>query len=272
MGLIYSTLSATQSKRIEMERWMLENAARKVLPQATKAFAVPELLEMILLYLPMRDLLLAERVCKEWQGNMQNSPNIQRALFFRPASSGVVSYIDWRLDDEGWYLQDIPLLSLGLPLRGPKHDQIPTQYIAHWGKSRTDAGQWRVCYNTLLANVFPCLAGKSVLLTSMLENLPEAAAREDASWRKMYFTQPPVHVMAIGDVRKRSHTHRNWIRRSVRKGPEGGGLTMMDFLNRLEALEAEGGFDELTWIEGRDLWEAWSGSQDLQRVQGRIQP
>lgn len=52
---------------------------------ATRVFGIPELAEMILLHLPMRDLLLAQRVCSHWRTSIEGSPKIQRALFFTPS-------------------------------------------------------------------------------------------------------------------------------------------------------------------------------------------
>lgn len=50
----------------------------------SKVFSVPELFTHILLELPMRDLLLAQRVCREWKDAITNSAVLQRALFFLP--------------------------------------------------------------------------------------------------------------------------------------------------------------------------------------------
>lgn len=43
-----------------------------------------ELLEKILLYIPMVDLLRSQSICKDWKSLVQDSINIQRALFFAP--------------------------------------------------------------------------------------------------------------------------------------------------------------------------------------------
>ncbi|KAK4959817.1 hypothetical protein LTR10_002705 [Elasticomyces elasticus] len=48
-----------------------------------QVLALPELLENILLQLPTRDILFAQKVCKEWQEAIVASPKIQEALFFR---------------------------------------------------------------------------------------------------------------------------------------------------------------------------------------------
>lgn len=56
------------------------------MPQAvTTALAIPELLEGILLELPPRDLLLATRVNKSFQNQINSSTRIQCKLFFKTA-------------------------------------------------------------------------------------------------------------------------------------------------------------------------------------------
>ncbi|KAK4956728.1 hypothetical protein LTR10_006256 [Elasticomyces elasticus] len=44
---------------------------------------LPELLENILLRLHTRDLLFAQKVCKTWKEVIEDSPDIQKALFFK---------------------------------------------------------------------------------------------------------------------------------------------------------------------------------------------
>ena len=58
---------------------------------ATQAFAIPELLEMILLKLPPRTSLLSQRVSKEWQAAMLSSIRIQQMLFFKPLPGDAVN-------------------------------------------------------------------------------------------------------------------------------------------------------------------------------------
>ena len=55
----------------------------------SKVLGTPELLEAILLQLPARDLLLAQRVCGGWRGTIKHYVLIQQALVFtaRPATS-----------------------------------------------------------------------------------------------------------------------------------------------------------------------------------------
>ncbi|KAK5731219.1 hypothetical protein LTR15_001158 [Elasticomyces elasticus] len=60
---------------------------------AQQGLDLPELLESILLILPMRDLLLAQRVSKTFQQVIVSSPHVQRALFFAPGKAADVNLL-----------------------------------------------------------------------------------------------------------------------------------------------------------------------------------
>jgi hypothetical protein len=57
---------------------------------------VPELLEQILLKLPMKDLLMSQKVCRTWMWLIHGSLPLCRALFLAPAAYPNISYLDWR--------------------------------------------------------------------------------------------------------------------------------------------------------------------------------
>lgn len=64
--------------------------AEMQLPRQTACINVlgtAELLEATLTELPMRNLLLAQRVCKFWKESIGNSNRLQKALLFNSASS-----------------------------------------------------------------------------------------------------------------------------------------------------------------------------------------
>ena len=52
-----------------------------------QVLATPELLEMILLRLGLKDLLFAHAVCMDWKAVIDRSPFLQKALFFQPATT-----------------------------------------------------------------------------------------------------------------------------------------------------------------------------------------
>ncbi|KAK4614102.1 hypothetical protein CLAFUW4_09542 [Fulvia fulva] len=49
--------------------------------------AIPELVEMILLQLPLQDVMLAQRVDRTFRDVIGGSSKLQQALFLRPCSS-----------------------------------------------------------------------------------------------------------------------------------------------------------------------------------------
>ncbi|KAK4899014.1 hypothetical protein LTR27_003746 [Elasticomyces elasticus] len=55
-----------------------------------RVFGVAELLEKILLGLPLRDLLPSPRVCRTWRGSVKQSSMIQRALFLKPSTTTTI--------------------------------------------------------------------------------------------------------------------------------------------------------------------------------------
>lgn len=60
-----------------------------------KVFDKPELHEMILLHLPLRDLLRAQQVCHSWRDTVQSSSKILKALFFKPYNKGREAKLHW---------------------------------------------------------------------------------------------------------------------------------------------------------------------------------
>jgi hypothetical protein len=55
------------------------------LTMASSIFGVPELMEAILLELPMKDVLLSRRVNKQFKATIEGSVELQQALFFVPS-------------------------------------------------------------------------------------------------------------------------------------------------------------------------------------------
>ena len=61
-------------------------------PACTKAFADFDLLEDILLHLPLQDLFLTQGVSKKWQDMQQTSTRVRKALFLEPFHAQKVYY------------------------------------------------------------------------------------------------------------------------------------------------------------------------------------
>ncbi|KAK5726350.1 hypothetical protein LTR17_012781 [Elasticomyces elasticus] len=69
---------------------------------ANKALQLPELVEPILLRLPTRDLLFAQKVCTTWKATIDTSHAIQKALFFM---AGVIDDVDLNSNSQSALLE-----------------------------------------------------------------------------------------------------------------------------------------------------------------------
>lgn len=130
----------------------------------TKVFESYELLEDILLRLPIQDLTQAQRVNKYFKSLITNSKPIRRALFFEPSKSGAVE----------WY---------------PIEKQWKTR-----GGSKTS----KVLHLNPFANRYFVSKAEEVqgLDGLFLQFFPHRS-RVRPSWRSMLLTQPPIRVLTI---------------------------------------------------------------------------
>lgn len=81
---------------------------------AAKVLDTYELLKDVLLHLPLRQLLLAQRVNKRFHGVIQDSRNIKRALFLEPSSTSPVEWWPSTQPDSGmWHNDDCIWTRLG---------------------------------------------------------------------------------------------------------------------------------------------------------------
>lgn len=71
-------------------------------PASTIVFANYDLLEDILLHLPLRHLLLSKRVCKQWESTQQTSVRVRKALFLEPFHAQKIYYPS--ASKPHWYL------------------------------------------------------------------------------------------------------------------------------------------------------------------------
>jgi hypothetical protein len=216
----------------------------------------PELLEAILIRLPMKDLLFAQGVCKLWRELISTeSINLRRALFFEPLIFGPVSYIDWRLDDRSFYDNENLDLELGEPLRGPKGDEPPEIYPSHWGRERDDVGKFRMFINPLLAKAFPFLKADGVFWPPEYKTLPRPMRNFTGSWQRMFFTQPPANFLAIESDSNGRRT--DWAITTIMSDALSVGCRMPQLLGHLQSL------DRAAWIQGRHFWEEYNSVDDL---------
>ena len=126
---------------------------------------IVELLEQILLHLPMRDLLLAQRVCTRWHSLVTQSKRIQRALYFLPAATPITG------------------------LRYPFNPLLACAFADYF------------YFSPFMEPIYIASGYLDIILKSTSKQWDESITRKEASWRKMLVCQPPATNVAVVDER-----------------------------------------------------------------------
>jgi len=141
--------------------------------------ATPELVEAVLVYLPLRDLFACQCTNHFWQAIINDSPILQQHLFFQPM------------------LQQTP------EKQQPRFNRLlsslfPALFYSRGGERRY------ACVNDIKADPWfqECFAGAPKLdeddWFSFVENEHRAAVlRPEASWRRMFPVQPPARITSL---------------------------------------------------------------------------
>ena len=184
---------------------MAETEARMpfetVMTASSRVFAIPELLENILLHLPERDLLLAQRVNKTFRDVTTASVHLQRKLFFTAdlVSEDVPAFglkrntfTEIFRPKEGFYFTDYRLMS--------------DRYLPLWR-------DW--CYKNVESTMsldeyvgdprYPRYSSlKDIQIMLHVVQLDFKALKKadhpSASWKRMFFTQPALREMEISII------------------------------------------------------------------------
>ncbi|KAF7185575.1 hypothetical protein HII31_13072 [Pseudocercospora fuligena] len=128
---------------------------------AIKVFDTVELLESILLELPIRDVLLAQRIAKSWQQTITGSIKLQRSLFLKPVPAPPTSRSRTKRCMRFFDL-DTPCATV-LQTPGSK---------------------------TLLTSVLPITKSSSTTVLHLDEPIASKMDCDTSSWRRMLLTQP----------------------------------------------------------------------------------
>lgn len=251
-------------------------------------FATPELVEGILIHLPLKDLLFAQAVCTYWKAVIDGSQLLQKALFFRPATSDVAFWHAYH----GKGMEQCNIESKDFYYRVPTdathfvrdfEECVEEQYKA-WprlSQSRIDVIERlmeQIREKMVKTRVFlnPLLVAKSKWFDSVFrgryarygamtqgfddtqvkddEALLVAYERPEASWRQMLITQPPLgSVSAWVDEDTKYPSHDAWNRFAV----EDAGKPV-----KMEALRTAMVGHHLV-INGTNYFEVWENGETL---------
>ena len=190
---------------------------------------LPELLEMILQHLPQKDLLLSQRVSRSFRHTILGSTRLQKALFFAP---------DWLLEGRTFdaYAADnrpgrkpennrllrrafegcYPTIKLAIV-----NDKPPTAGELAIGRRGSEHWSWDVCIS------FPAASSPSPppshynSASSISPAASPAVLYPEASWRRMYLSQPPCTSL---------HLVRRWQRSPNEAVVREDGITMGAFV------------------------------------------
>ncbi|KAI9712315.1 MAG: hypothetical protein M1820_001528 [Bogoriella megaspora] len=151
-----------------------------------QVIVIPELLERILLQLPLRKILVVQRVCKLWLSVVTESYELQTALFLKPLrghdSISETSTTSWifgsTVEQDGMphpFRLDMPPVRVNPMI----FEKLPLHWNPLWdlrvGESNADRKDY------FMADVF----------NEFIQSDPKA------SWRKMLLTQPPYACASI---------------------------------------------------------------------------
>lgn len=182
-----------------------------------KVLDTTELHELILHKLPMRDLLLAQRVSKTWRELIQRSNKLQRALFLKPVKCGLIVHkrqsksrakaldCSWLTTGPARQLTgkeasayaNMPGIDLGGNVPIIIKDDDSFELTSDLFECQASGESMEVFKNPLLRPHFEspyCEYSCAELCDSFYETLPRSWLAPNASWRSMYLTQPPCLV------------------------------------------------------------------------------
>lgn len=150
-------------------------------PKALQVFNTVELLESILLHLPTKDVLLAQRVSKSWKGTVTGSLRLQKALFLVPCRKAAKTFFHEWLN---------PFWSTSTSAE-EFYDNFAVTDVTTKGE---------IIVNPLLKPMLSLYTASGEGEFGTNHNITEDifASQESSSWREMFVTQPPLLGIDVG--------------------------------------------------------------------------
>lgn len=151
-----------------------------------------ELLENVLEQLPMRDLLLAQRVCRKWKAVIEGSEYMQQLLFFQPGKAKFC----WKYNDSDDVSRSENLVRVEAEYQLLDEEAATTRLY--------DEGEFNpLVFNQQSDDVIPYWESAQESGNAFAEFLPQFGHKswsyKQASWRRMLVTQPPATYMVDGE-------------------------------------------------------------------------
>lgn len=181
--------------------------------------ATTEVVEHVLLQLPLRDIITVQRLNKTWQDVVLGSPYLQKALFQMPTQKIQLSLVEVNNASPFPCTSNYNCNSRWAQL--PPHDP---NGVTRWAIDISDQKEYRIVINPLVGVETPgsrdyfCHDRKRGIRDVFTSN---SCRRLGASWKNMLFSQPPLKEVFIrhGEA---AHWH------SVKAKERSNGLTLGD--------------------------------------------
>lgn len=135
-------------------------------PGLWQVLCQPELLESILLHLPLRDLLHSQRVCQGLKKLVETNAKLQQALFFQGERQPSESNLNKNIESDASTPRPNPLLQKYFHTWFEESDRPGSSWLHNGFYDRLPWGQSKRQRDTF--------------------------ARSEATWRKMFTAQPPT--------------------------------------------------------------------------------
>ncbi|KAF1954229.1 hypothetical protein CC80DRAFT_494048 [Byssothecium circinans] len=167
---------------------------------ATQTLTTPELLELILTHLPLRSILTTvQRVCKAWHTLIQTSPTLQTKLYFRAslAPSNPPDPPNPFTPSPPFTLN--PLITSSFPFLLTPNRVLTGSEREAW-RQNLNGGAPTMWDTNGQGALDKCM--KMFLCSEWaLPGRAERWKRKEASWRKMYVSQPAVRRVVVRESR-----------------------------------------------------------------------
>ncbi|KAK4493801.1 hypothetical protein PRZ48_014986 [Zasmidium cellare] len=158
-------------------------------------FLTTELLENVLRFLPMKDLLISQRVARKWRAVINESKELQQALFMVPREADTAWEIvtgDPLEDDEDGGREILAINTVNMTKDHPDTQEKDKVYVRH-GELNPMFFEQRTAHR----DFWQLLKDGCIIFHLKKEyQRPRAQRtwmkRPEASWRKMLILQPPT--------------------------------------------------------------------------------
>lgn len=160
-----------------MAQFRAERDRQDAMSAASAVLGTTELLEAILLYLPPRDTLLGQLVCRKWRNVISTSSRLQQKLFFKVSPSTPVHY---------QHINSIPRLRSPPPDYRWRRWERLEDHPPRWSTGNGEAT--KVAANPFLDLVFD---------VSSIETVRVRGEPRAGSWEDMHVSSPPSSVIKV---------------------------------------------------------------------------